>query len=376
MKTIKITICIMIGLLLFAPAAHAADPRDAQTELEQALGTDGLSRSLPSEARPFVEGLSPSGAGSGGDLSLGISNILRALGNRFGGLLREGLSAMLVVLGVVLLCAVAGPLLEGSHSRAGDIVVLAGVLAITAVTAGQASGLMNAGRQVITDMDGFSKALFPTLAAAGAAAGSPAAAVARHMATMLFSDIALTLIARVCMPLVFAYIAAAAAGAALGQAQLTKIAAFIKWTLTGLLTVTLTLFAAYLTLSGALAGSADALAVKGAKLAMGGIPVVGGIVSDAAETLMVGAGLVKNAIGLFGLFAILGVCLLPFLRVLIQYLLYKVMAAVIAPLAHERLSCLLETLGGAFGLIAGMTGASALLLLISLISIITGTRSM
>ena len=376
MKSIITTVCLMLLMLLLTAPVRAAGTAEAQDELSQALQTDGLPQSLPSEARPFVEGLEPSGAGTTGSLDLGVSNMLRTLSGRFGGLLREGLTGMLAILGIVLLCAVAGPLLEGAGSHTADIVTLAGVLAITAVTAGQASGLMDAGRQVITGMDNFSKALFPTLAAAGAAAGSPGAAVARQMATMLFSDIVLTLIARVCMPLVFAYIAAAASGAALGQEQLTKIAGFIKWALTGLLTVTLTLFAAYLTLSGALAGSADALAVKGARLAVGGIPVVGGIVSDAAETLMVGAGLVKNAVGLFGLFAILGFCLIPFLRVLIQYLLYKLIAAVVAPLGSERISGLLETLSGAFGLIAGMTGASALLLLISLISIITGTRSM
>ena len=375
MKRIPIVICLLLFLVLPTVSAHAAGIPEAQAELEQAVGADGLTRALPGEARPFVEGLSPS-AGRSGDLNRGLSNTLGQVSGRLGGLLREGVAGMLVILGVVLLCGIVGPLLEGAH-RADDIVILAGVLAVTAVTAGQAAGLLNAGRQAITDMDNLSKALFPSLAAAGAATGAPAASVARHMATMLFSDVVITLIARVCIPLVYAYVAAAAAGAALGQEQLMKIASFIKWALGGLLAVTLTLFCTYLTLSGALAGSADALAVKSARLALsGGIPVVGSIVSDAAETVMVGAGLVKNAIGLFGLFALLGICLIPFLRVMIQYLLYKLMAAVVTPLVHSRMSRLFDMLSGAFGLIAGMTGASALLLLIALISIITGAKTL
>ena len=373
-RHIRIAVCLLLCLLFSPASALAADISGVQTELEQALSTDDLSYALPDEARPFVEGLLPAD-GSTGDLNLGLSNTVQTVSSRLGGLLRESVSGMLVILAVVLLCAVAGPMLEGVDHHAADIVTLASVLAVTAVTAGQASGLMSAGRQAIALMDGFSKSLFPTLAAASAASGIPTAAVARHLATMFFSDTVLSLISRVCRPLVSAYVAAAAAGTALGQEQLVKIAGFLKWAIAGLLTMTLTVFTVYLSLSGALAGSVDALAVKGARLALsGGIPVVGGIVSEAAETVMAGAGLVKNSIGIFGLFGILGICLIPFLRVASQYLLYKLMAAVVTPLANERLSHLLEMLGGAFGLIAGMTGASALLLLISLISIITGAK--
>ena len=46
----------------------------------------------------------------------------------------------------------------------------------------------------------------------------------------------------------------------------------------------------YLTASGAIAGSADAAAVKAAKMTISrAIPVVGGILSDAAETVLAGA---------------------------------------------------------------------------------------
>ena len=50
-------------------------------------------------------------------------------------------------------------------------------------------------------------------------------------------------------------------------------------------------FVGYLTASGAIAGSVDAAAVKTAKLAISrAIPVVGGILADASETVLAGAG--------------------------------------------------------------------------------------
>lgn len=365
-------ICILVCCALFMPAALAAGSdaaADAGRELADTLGTSELERSVPSEARPYVDGLSPGGSA---DVDSAMQNVVRQAGGQVGGLVKEGVRGLLSVLAVVILCAVASTLYQGTEGRA-DAVVLAGVLGVTAVSAGQVGNLLQLGRNAVNDMSGFSKVLLPSLAAASAATGQVTAATIRYTTTMLFSDILLTLMSRVFTPLVFAYVAALAAGAALGQDMLTKIAAFIKWTVTGLLTLCLTAFVAYLTLSGAIAGAADATAVKGVRLALStAVPVVGGIISDAAETVLAGAGIVKNAVGIFGLFAVLGICVVPFLRVGIQYLLYKIMSAAAAPLAGERITKLIDGIGGAFGLILGMTGSAALVLFISLISAISG----
>ncbi len=61
------------------------------------------------------------------------------------------------------------------------------------------------------------------------------------------------------------------------------------------------LFTGYLTLSGAVSTSADALTVQATRSAVGAMPVVGRILSDAAGSVLAGAGVVKNAIGVFGL---------------------------------------------------------------------------
>ena len=41
------------------------------------------------------------------------------------------------------------------------------------------------------------------------------------------------------------------------------------------------------------------------------MPVVGGILSEAAESILAGAGLLKGMVGVFGTFAILAMCLVP-----------------------------------------------------------------
>ena len=71
----------------------------------------------------------------------------------------------------------------------------------------------------------------------------------------------------------------------------------------------------------------------------------------------------------------LAVCLLPLVRLGVQYLVYKAAAFLAGILGAEQLTGLIDALGGAFGLIFGMTGACGLLLLISISSalgVVTG----
>ena len=198
------------------------------------------------------------------------------------------------------------------------------------------------------------------------------AAAARQMATMLFSTVLMSLITKLLLPLVYGYIAACVAHAAVGNEGLKRIAGVLKWTVTSILTVLLLVFVGYLTVSGVIAGTADAVAVKAAKFTVSSmVPVVGGILSDAAETVLAGAGILKNAVGVFGMLVILSMCVVPFLQLGIHYLAYKLTAALAATVADGRTSGLIDGLGGAFGLILGMTGASAMLLLVSMVSAVS-----
>lgn len=91
---------------------------------------------------------------------------------------------------------------------------------------------------------------------------------------------------------------------------------------------------------------------------------------QAMMTTLAGAGVVKNAIGVFGLLGVLAACLGPFVRLGVQYLLYKLTAFLAGMTAAPELAKLIDALGGVFGLMLGMTGSCALLLLISISSAI------
>ena len=355
----RILMCLAVLLLLSGMgAASASDVLAAQSE---ALDLDAL--------QDAAGGYLPDGALEAGiSLDEGLQTILNTGSGQISGVVRKAVRSGVLLLTVVLLCGLAEGLYGGMGvSQTTDVVAIVGALAITAVAVADANSLIGMGREALEQMETFSKILLPTTTA-----GSPSGAVARQLATMLFSDILITLINRLLLPLVYTYIAACVAYAAVGNEGLKRIAGTLKWVVTSVLTVVLLVFVGYLTVSGVIAGSTDAVTVKAAKFTMSSlVPVVGGILSDAAETVLAGAGILKNAVGVFGMLAVLCMCVAPFLQLGIHYLTYKVTSALSATVSSGRVAGLIDQIGGAFGLVLGMTGASALLLLISMVSAIT-----
>ena len=88
----------------------------------------------------------------------------------------------------------------------------------------------------------------------------------------------------------------------------------------------------------------------------------------AASRVLAGAGVLKGTIGVFGLLGVLALCAYPFLQLGIQYLLYQLTRFLASVIGSPELCAVIKGLGGAFGLILGMVGSCALVLLISILA--------
>ena len=336
-------------------------------------------RAWAAELPPELERASPEAAALlSGDTEESFG-LLRGLGK----LWQESLTALkdhllsgvrstaAIMAGVVLLGVLESAAPEG-RDAVGRCAGAAGAFWITAVSAGDLSALIGLGQKTIGDISSLGTVLVPVLAAAEAAGGGVTAASVRQVAAVFFAGVLLRLIHGLLLPMVYLYIGVSAAGAVVEGDAMERIGTLLKkltgWTLGGLLT----LFVTYLAVSGAVAGAVDAQAVKLARSAVSAaVPVVGGILSEAAESLLAGAGILKGMVGTFGTLAVLGACLLPVLRLGCQYLLYQGASLVAAAAGPKKLTDLLSMLADAFGLVLAMTAASAAVLLIAIVSSLT-----
>lgn len=353
-------IVLMAALLALTGRAHAV----------QATLPDALLDASPEAA----ELMDSSREGFG--LVSGITSVWEEALEKCGDWILTGARSTASLMAGVLLLGAAEGILGDGKKLTGRYTTAAGALWITAVSAGDVSGLMGLGRETIGEVAAFSKVLLPSLAAATAASGSVTAASVRQVATVFFSDLLLTVIDGLLLPLVYLYIGVAAAGAVLDTAAMESIGKLLKKVVTWCLTGLLTAFTSYLTVSGAIAGSVDRQTLRAAKAAVSGaVPVVGNILAEATESVLAGAGILRGMIGTFGTLALLSICLTPFLRLLAQYLLYQAAGLLADTVGPKKLAALIAQLGDAFGLVLAMTGASALIIMVSLISALTGVAA-
>lgn len=354
MKRMRFTLLLVLLLGLLSVKAAAADPGEFQWE---ALDADGVFDLLPPDARDEAE------SGMGAGIEAALREVFHRAVREADLVIRDSVRSLTVILAVLIAAGMLSSLGEKGSSAS----LLAGVIAVSLVTLGDANSLISLGTETISRLDTFSKALLPTVAAACTAGGGTGAGAVCAV-SMLFSDILLTAVNRFFLPLVYAYMGASI-GAAAGGKGLESLAGIIKSAVKLGLSAILTVFLLFLSLTKAFAGAADAAVVKAAKLAIStAVPVVGGIIADAADAVTAGAIAVRGALGIGGAVGIISLCALPFLRVGVRYLLYKVTAALGGAIAPGRLAGLLESLAGGFGMVLAILGANALLVLLSLIS--------
>ena len=354
----KIILTIFV-LLLLGTSAMAADVTQQQMD---ALDTDGIEQSLNGQAQEILDGFSVSDAVDG---EKGMEKIFKAITENFDSIFKSGMKSACMILVVAVLCAVVNV----SFNKANTYCVIAGVLAVAAISIENVNSFIGLGRETLDSIQTFATMLLPTLSASAAASGAAVSSAAKYAAAMLFMNILMDVSAKIVMPVIYAYTAAGIAGAAMGGEGLKSAAAMLKWTAVTLMKGIIIVFVTYLAITGVISGSSDAAAVRVAKTAISTVlPVVGGIISDATDTVLAGAAIIKNTIGVFGLIAAAAVCVLPFLRLGVNYLLYKACAGLTGAIADRRICEAVETISSAFGLMLGLVGSAAIMLFLSVIS--------
>ena len=365
MKKLKL---LSITLVLCALAAFTAFPASAlendDTGLGDALEVERVEDSVPESAGEILN--SPKISDSG-DYSGALRQIWDFVKEHGGQAVKNVMRSAVLILFITVLCSAVGAFVQGKH----DYTVTAGVAAISVITVTDTASFMNLGVAALSEISVFSKALLPTLASAAAMSGAYTSASAKYAVSVLFVDILMGVGENVVVPLIYAYVAAGIASAAIGGQSLEAAVNFLKWLTVTLMTAIVVVFTTFLSITGIISGGNDAALQKVAKTAIStALPVVGGIISDAAGTVTAGASILRNSVGVFGLIIVLAVCITPVLKIGAGYLLYKASAGIACAGADGRIVKLLNTIGTAFGMILGLVGASGVMFFVSVISAI------
>lgn len=283
--------------------------------------------------------------------------------------LYEASRVCLAVLAAVMITSVIQSF-SGAQKSVCDIV---GTASIAATLLLSANSMIRLGADTVSEMTQYGKLLIPVMTAALAAQGGVGTSAALYAATMGVISMIGTVLSRLLLPMIYLFLALAVASGATGQDMLKQFRNMMKDGISWFLKTVLTLFTTYMGLTGIISGTTDNAAAKVTKAAISSVvPVVGGILADASESVLASVAMAKNAVGLYGIFAILAIFLDPFLKIGCHYLLLKATGAMCAVFGSKSITELIGDFSTAMGLILAMTGAVCLLLLISTICFLKG----
>ncbi len=363
MKKRLLCLLVLCCSLVLRVAAYQTDFYNEQLE---AIGGAELYTAMPAESTQYLAQTAPT---VNLDIGASVMTLLSRSQYAQGEAVYAALRSLLRVMILLILIACVSGFRALSAGEGGSIAVsLAGALGVSTVLMADMSGMFALCTQTLEQVSVFSKSMLPIMAAAISLAGAPTTAAILQTATMMSFDLVVRFVSAVLVPTVGAYIAIITVNAALGNDMLMRMAAFIKWLVTSSMKLIMTVFIAYVTVSGSLGGSADGVTLKAAKMAVSGaVPVVGGIISDATETMLSGALLLKNTVGIFGMLCIAAICIVPFIKVGINYLLFKAGTAVLSPICNDSLIKLVGGIGDSFGLLLGMLGTCSAILFFELV---------
>lgn len=269
------------------------------------------------------------------------------------------------IMAMALLAAFPGPQ-KGSAELVGALMVAGLLLRST-------NSLISMGAETVKEVSDYGKLLLPVMTAALAAQGGATSAAAIYTGTAVFDALLAGIISKVLVPAVYVFLALAVGCGALGDPMLKKLRDSVKWAVSWCLKIILYVYTGYIGITGIVSGTTDASLLKAAKLTISGaVPVVGGILSDASEAVLIGAGVVKNAAGIYGMLAVISVWIGPFLRIGAHYLILKGLALVCGIFGIQSVTDLVGDFSSAMGLLLAMTGAVCLMLLISTVCFMKG----
>lgn len=352
LKKITITILITVGIFfLFVPdkTAFAKTESEAKEELETEVGKtiDDLELSEFEQYGESLDYLYQAGGVKGfikeitkGNIVLTPQTLIK-IGFEY---LTSGLKSILPTLMGIILIAVLFSIVNGLTSeflnkQTNEIVYFVCYSAIITTVIAMVIGTIRSVKNTIEVLGQIINSVYPPLITLVTAIGGGVTTGLFNPGLAFVSNLVSNVITKVILPLFIASVIFCIVGNLSNNVKLDKLQRATRFIATGILSLTFGGFIAYLSIAGLIGGVTDTASIKATKyLVSSYVPVVGGYLSQGVDLVRVGMVIVKNALGVVGVLAVIGVMLMPVLKLTVLTVGLKVTAGIIEPIGDKRMS--------------------------------------
>ena len=379
MKSVRILriliLCSLLSLVLplYAAAEESGSPDEFYSEQYKNSGAEEIENNLPEQTREYFKnnGIDPSDYNWVNSIS--AESVFKHIFTFIASGAKAPLKAGAGIIAIILISAALGCV--EIKSSAMTAAVYAAAAASAAVIAVPVSSVINASVNAIRGTGIFMLSFIPIFAVIVAASGAAVTAASMSALLLAAAETVTYISSFAVLPLMGGYLAVSLSGAVSPAIKKSGIAETVKKLAFWIMAFISAVFIGILGIQTAVNASADTLASKTAKFIIGSsVPVAGGVLSEAINTVTASMGLLKSSVGIYGALA----CAVTLLPLVIELLIWRAVLLVTSAVSE------LFSLGGIAGLLRAVDSMMSVLIgiillvgamfVISLAAVVTGVR--
>ena len=292
--------------------------------------------------------------------------ILKKVLSLLGGQLVNGLTVLGSVLAIVIIHSILKSVSESlKNDTISKLIYYVQYILIVTIIMMNFSDIVQVVKDICTNLVGFMNILIPLLISLMIYTGSITTSGILEPIILFLINFIGNIIQTIIIPIVLIFTSLIVISKISDNVQIDKLSKFLKSGVVWFFGIILTIFVGVISLEGTLSSSVDGITAKTTKAVVSSaVPVVGKILGDAVDTVL-GCGIIlKNAVGLIGVIVVIGICIIPILKLGILTIAYKLMSAICEPIADKNITSLLDQIGEVYKIFLAILCSISVMLIV------------
>ena len=299
--------------------------------------------------------------------------IIRILGKEISSNIKTLISILVIIVIHGILKSITDSL---ENSNVSQIIYFVQYILIVTLIMSNFTEIIKLIKETANNLVGFINLLMPLLLTLMVYTGNITTSTVLEPILLFVSNFIGNIIVEVLIPLVLIIVVFSIISKISDKIQVEKISKFLKSGVVWFLGIVLTIFVGVVSLEGTLSSSVDSITAKTAKAAVSSvIPVVGKVLGDVVDSVLGCGVILKNAVGVVGVIVIIGICIIPVLKIATLSIMYSLASAVVQPVADEKIVKLLDEMSGVFKLLLAILCSLSVILIIGVTLVIKISNS-
>lgn len=278
------------------------------------------------------------------------TTIYKKILNKLGNEVQTGIKSLACILAIIIIHSILKSISESlENDSVSKLIYYVQYIAIITIIMGNFSDIINLVKETTTNLIGFMNTLIPVLISLMVYTGSITTTSILEPIILFMINFIGNLIQDILIPVILIITSISIISKISDRVQINKISKFLKSSTVWLLGTILTIFVGVVSLEGTLSSAVDGITAKTAKaIVSSAVPVVGKILGDVVDSVLGCGVILKNAVGFVGVIIIIGICILPILKLTVLTFSYKLVASVSEVIADDKIVKLLDEIADIF----------------------------